>query len=456
MQDAIVIGAGIAGLTAARQLQKRGLDVAVLERASRPGGPILSCREDGYLVEKGPNSLLLPDPWADAFIQELGLSDQRLETRPEAKRRYIVRDGRPVPVPASPWQAAATPLFSLRAKLGFLGEPFRSPLGDADDPDESVAAFVRRRLGPEFLDYAIDPFVSGIYAGDPEELVLRHAFPLMRELEREGGSLVRGALARKRRLKRAGQAYKKRSISFRDGLEALPKRLAATLGNRLWLGSEVVRIERAGVAWRVAWTQGDEPFEAATRFLLVCVPAYAVKALPWPEPLRSALRNAPDLPYPTVHSLALGFRRSQVAHPLDGFGILAPSKERRTILGALFSSSLYPGRAPKGRCLLTVMLGGRRKPELAAAEEPALRALSLADLSDLLGIEGEPEFSSLATWPRAIPQYTAAFGPWSETLRSLQEALPGLRFGGHAIDGISLGACLLGGKRVAEAVPDPA
>lgn len=450
MHDAIILGGGISGLTAGYLLQRDGFDVAVIEKAERPGGPISSIRKDGYLHERGPNSLLLPDPWVEQWLRELGLENQLQETAPAASNRYIAKNGRLVPVPASPLNAITTPLFSLKGKLGFLAEPFRSRISDHAGSKETVASFVTRRMGKDFLDYAIDPFVSGVYAGDPNQLILAYAFPLMRSFEREGGSIIRGALRYKKKRKREGTAFKKRSISFRDGLGILPETIARKLGNRLWLRSTVETVERLGDLWRISWSQGGERFSAESKRLLVCLPSYAIKSLSWSSPLAEAIRAAPDLAYPPVHSLALGFKCSQISHPLDGFGVLVPSKEPLTILGALFSSSLFPGRAPEDHALLTVMIGGVRHPELADANQDALTAIAMQDLKPLLGITGEPEVVNCVTWAKAIPQYTAEFGAWRDALRRLESDHQGLHFGGNSVDGIAMGSSILSGKRLAD------
>lgn len=468
MQDAIILGGGISGLTAAYLAQQQGLDISVIEKGKAPGGPISSFREEGFLVERGPNSLLLPDPWVESLIAELGLANQLQETSPLAQKRYIVKNGRPVAVPNSPLQALFTPLFSLGGKLGFLLEPFRKQISERAAANETVANFVQRRMGKDFLDYAIDPFVSGVYAGDPHRLILQHAFPMMRGFERDGGSIIRGAIAHKKNQKRAGTAYKKRSISFTDGLGVLPATLARKLGNRLWLDSEVVAVNRVEDYWQVTWKQyADVPgseattlerastsptnFEGFAKKLIVCLPSHAIKRIAWSEPIAAPLRASPNLEYPAVHSLALGFRREQIDHALDGFGLLVPSKESPTILGALFSSSLYEGRAPDGHCLLTVMLGGIRHPEIAALAPERLLELALRDLRSLVGLKGDPCFYRCSSWPRAIPQYTRDFGPWKDTLTGLEEEFPGLHFGGTCRDGIAMGASILSGKRLAAA-----
>jgi len=449
MQDAIILGGGISGLTAGYLAQKQGLDISIIEKAAHPGGPISSFSRGGYLVERGPNSLLLPEPWVEAFIEELGISSELLETNPAASKRYIVKNGNPLPVPSNPLQATTTPLFSLRAKLGFLLEPFRKAISERAAKSETVAEFVERRMGADFLDYAIDPFVSGVYAGDPSTLILEHAFPLMRGFERDGGSIIRGAMTHKRKQKKAGSLYKKRSISFRNGLGTLPATLARKLGNRLWLDSEAVAVNRIDNAWQVTWKRAGENFEGFAKRLIVCLPSYAIKKIAWSAPIAEQIGTSPNLHYPAVHSLALGFKRELVSHPLDGFGLLVPSKESSNILGCLFSSSLYDGRAPEDHCLLTVMMGGMKRSDLAILPQSELETLALKELEALLGLQGEPSFSHCTSWPRAIPQYTREFGSWSDTLKALEAEFSGLHFGGNSVDGIAMGASMLSGKRLA-------
>lgn len=452
MKDVIILGGGISGLTAGYLAQQRGDDIFVIEKSGKPGGPISSFEAEGFLVERGPNSLLLPDPWVETLIDELGLNGELIETSRAAKKRYIVKGGRPVPVPQSPIQAAFTPLFSIRGKANFLLEPFRKTIPQHAAVNETVAAFVARRLGKDFLDYAIDPFVSGVYAGDPNQLILDHAFPMMRGFETNGGSIIKGAIKHKKHLKQTGKNYKKRSVSFREGLGTLPLALARKLGNRLWLNSEIVAVEKLDDCWSVTWTKGGETTVGQAKKLLVCLPSHAIKRISWDQSISDRLRTAPNLAYPAVHSLALGFKREQIKHPLDGFGMLVPSKESPTILGALFSSSLYENRAPAGHCLLTVMLGGIRHPELAGASQDSLLEIAVRDLRSLLDLKGDPEFYRCTSWPKAIPQYTREFGAWKEAVYAIEKQFGGIHFGGNSVDGIAMGASILSGKRLAAAI----
>lgn len=454
MQDTIIIGAGITGLTAAYLLKKKGEEITLLERSKTAGGPISTVKKDGYLAETGPNSLLLPNTWCEEFLEELGLNDKILEASPAAHKRYIARDGKPVAVPMSPAQAVTTRLFSLKAKIGFLAEPFRKAISHEDAETETVASFVSRRMGPEFLHYAIDPFVSGIYAGNPHELILKHAFPLMRSFEENGGSIIRGALKRKKQQKKDGTAYKKRSITFKEGLETLPFTLAAKIGDALELNSCIQKIEKLENGWHVSYEQNGNQLSKQARRLMICIPSHAIKSLPWEAKIQAKLNASPDLPFPAVHSLSLGFSNEQITHPLDGFGMLIPGLEKSDILGALFCSSVYSDRAPEGHCLLTVMLGGQRRPDLAERSIDELQKIAMNALGPLIGAQGKPTFRSLSTWPRAIPQYNESFAPWKATIAQIESESANLYFGGNCIDGIAMGACIVSGKRLSEIADD--
>ncbi len=452
MQDAIIIGGGITGLTTGYLLQQKGLEISVVEKSLRPGGPIQSVNHNGYLIEKGPNSLLVSDPWIDSLIQELGLRDDISKVSPDAKKRYIARNGKPVSVPSGPFELIGSPLFSFRGKLSLLAEPFKKPLSGDKSNFETVSEFVKRRLGQEILDYAVDPFVGGIYAGDPDELILKDAFPILWELERNHGSLLKGMRSKRKDHSSGSIPNRSQSLNFNEGLHTLPKAIAKKLGNRLWLGSQGVAINRNDRGWQVTWKREGENFEGFAKRLFVCIPSKDVRKLAWPYPISDWISGCPELPYPTVHSLTLGYRREQIQHPLDGFGILVPKREPATILGAIFNSSVYPERAPEDQRLITVMLGGRRDPQLADSDEEELVDIARSDLKYLLGITGAPSFQYLTTWKQAIPQYTSAFVQWKSCIQTLETDYPGLRFGGNSVDGIALSSSLLSAKRLSEII----
>jgi protoporphyrinogen/coproporphyrinogen III oxidase len=442
-----ILGGGITGLTAAWHLQRAGFSPIVFEKSARVGGVIGGVRSDGWLHELGPNSLLESSPEITAFIDALRLAPRRLYAASAAKQRYIVRGGRPVAMPRSPLGFAGTPLFSWRAKLALLGEPWRrrGPMGR----EESVADFVLRRLGREFLDYAINPFVGGVYAGDPERLSVRHAFPKLHALEQEHGSLIRGAV--KRRNTSGGP--KGQIFSFPNGLSELPDALASALGDAICLRTEVKAIRRTEDAWEIECECGDRAWMEEYAAVVCALPANALAALTIegvPEARQLAILR--EIEHPPVASVFMGYKRSDVLHPLDGYGLLVPQVERRLILGTLFSSTLFPDRAPEGYVGLTSFVGGMREPELAGLNDSELVRIVQAELSRLVGVRGSPVYTHVHTWPRAIPQYTLGYQRFKDAIASVEASTRGLFIGGNCRDGISLTNCIESGRRLADSV----
>lgn len=439
-----VLGAGVTGLTTAWQLQRRGIPVVVFEAGPAVGGVIQSVRDGEWLRETGPNSLFESSPEIRGILSALGLDSRRLEASPAAARRYVVRDGRLVALPASPLQFAASPLLSLPAKLRILGEPFirRAPA----ESDESVADFVTRRLGAEFLDYIVNPFVAGIYAGDPRELSVRQAFPKLHALEQAHGSLARGSLARRN----ASGGPRGAMVSFPDGLGEIPQALARALGYAVRLNHRAVRLARTGSNWQVTYSadglQGQEAFSA----VICTLPPARIAELIWTDaPPATALAELKNIEQPPVASVFLGFRRENVVHPLDGFGMLTPAVEHRRILGTLFSSTLFPGRAPAGHVALTTFVGGTRQPDYASLKDRELLAIVRGELAALLGVQGEPVVAHVQRWPRAIPQYGVGYQRFKDACLQAELSAPGLFIGGTCCDGVSLSNCLAAGERLA-------
>lgn len=448
----LVVGAGLTGLTTAHHLRAAGHEVTVVDAGDAPGGVVQSVARDGWLVERGPNSCMLT-PDVAAIVDATGCTPALLRADGAGNRRYIVRDGRPVPVPMSPPAMLSSPLFSFTGKLRVLREPFIARRTDAGD--ESIADFVRRRLGREVLDWAIDPFVSGVYAGDPTRLSVGHAFPRLTALEREHGSLIRGAiaLARRRGAQRATEAasgQRGAMISFRDGMQTLPRALATSLGPRVQCATRLVSLApraHGGVAAIIE--RGGLRADLDADAVVFTAPLHALDAVTLPAVTHAALERVRTLRYPAVASIALGFRREDVVHPLDGFGCLVPSRERRALLGALFSSTLFPGRAPAGHVLLTCFLGGTRRPDLGVATTETLLAHLRPDLRDLLGIHAPPVFVEHTTWPRAIPQYELGHDTIIAAAESIEAALPVLVLDGQFRRGVSVGDCLTAGATLA-------
>jgi oxygen-dependent protoporphyrinogen oxidase len=450
--DVLVVGAGLSGLTVAFRLARAGLRVETLEAAARPGGVIGSKRRDGVLWESGPNSALDTSPLIGELLRDAGIEGERLDASKIADRRYILRDRQLIPMPTSPLAFLDTPLFSLRTKLGLLREPFigRAPA----DVEESVASFVRRRLGDEFLDYAIEPFVAGIYAGDPEQLSVQAAFPRLYALEQKYGGLIRGLILGARERRKAGEKGKNtaKSFSFREGMQTLTDGLARGIGTgRIHCGVRVSAVQREpdGTFALEAETSGER-FTRSARAIVLAVPAYEATQLVAPlAPAAAAALNA--IAYPPVASVVSAFKRSDVAHPLDGFGFLAPKKELPLVLGTLFSSSMFTGRAPEGMVALTTFIGGRRNPELACNELPQIAATVRNSLQVYIGA-AEPQWHEISRWPRAIPQYTFGHLQRIAAIESAEQEFPGLHFCANYRGGVSVGDCIKSAHAVVERV----
>lgn len=440
-----VLGGGITGLTAAWQLGQAGVTPVVFEKSCRVGGAIGTWRDDGWLHERGPNSLLEGSADVAHLIDAIGLSERRLYAGSAARKRFIVRDGRPLALPGSPQGFLRTRLFSLSAKLALLGEPFRRRA--AATADESVADFVVRRLGTEFLDYAVNPFVGGVYAGDPRRLAVRHAFPKLHALEQEHGSLLRGALARRN----VSGGPSGRMFSFPDGMEELPLALARSLGDAVHLDAQVRSLRRHDHYWEII-VEFDGLVHHETFDAIVCaLPAAALARLPFENISTHRLEGLREIEHPPVASVFMGFRREDVAHPLDGFGMLMPEVERGHILGTLFSSTLFPGRAPAGHVALTTFVGGTRQPELATLDDSALTDLVRGELARLLGVRRDPVCLHVQRWAHAIPQYTLGYARHKDTIATFESAAPGLFIGGNCRYGISLANCIESGRKLAAA-----
>jgi oxygen-dependent protoporphyrinogen oxidase len=444
--DVIVVGAGLSGLVTAYRLQRSGLSVRVLEATARAGGVIGSERRDGVLCELGPNSAMDTSPAINALLDELGIRDQRVDASATASRRYVVGGGRLVPLPNSLASFIGTPLFSTSAKLRLFAEPFirRAPSGG----EESVAQFVCRRLGREFLDYAVEPFVSGIYAGDPEQLSLPAAFPRLHELEQRHGSLFVGALRSALGRRRATVQSKARatSFSFRDGMQTLTDALAAPL--QIDRGASVTYLERQyDGSWLVAADAGAR----AARSVVLAVPAYA--AAPTVRKFAPEAAEAlAAIPYAPIAIVVSAYRRADVAHPLDGFGFLAPAVERPRILGSLFSSTMFAHRAEAGTTVFTSFLGGRRDPDRASASDPELLEAVQRELARLAGVSGQPLIHRITRWPFAIPQYTFGHRGRIAVLEQAERDWPGLFFCANYRGGVAISDCLGRGTEVAHAV----
>ncbi len=454
MRSVAIIGAGITGLTTAFYLKRKGVPVTVYEASGRVGGAIQSIRAEGYLAEFGPNTILETSPKVAQLVVDVGLASRRLDPDPKAGARYVVRYQRPIPMRASLWGFFTTQLFTTRAKLAVLREPFVPPRRDGKE--ESVAEFVLRRLGQEFLDHAIDALVAGVYAGDPYKLSVPQAFPKLGQLEARYGSLIKGQIFGARERKRRGEIAKDRApkFSFDEGLQVLPETLRERLGEAVRLNNTVTRLTQTPEGWTLDVRGRGKPSRAEHSAVIYAGTAFKLAELEVQTLMPLHLATFAEIRYPPVASVVLGFRREDVGHPCEGFGMLIPKVEGFKILGTIFSSSLFPNRAPAGHLTLTSYVGGERHPELASLPPEKLFALTCEDLRVLLGVRGKPTFQHSVFYPRAIPQYNLGYGRYRELMADIEQKAPGLFFAGHYRDGISLSDTIVSACNVADRVGD--
>lgn len=445
--DAVILGAGVSGLARARRLHDAGKRVLVVDKAAQIGGAVRSRRREGFLCEEGPNSMLVKSQEVWEWLHQLGLSDSLLEADPASANRFLVKKGRLVPMPRSPWQAVTTPLYSPAAKLRLLAEPF---IPKTKLADESVSTFVSRRMGPEFLEYGISALVSGIFAGDPDRLSLTHAFPKVWNLEQTYGSLIRGAVGLKRDRRKQGiRPFQNRMVSFLEGLAQLTSALAAPLPDSAFaLQTELAQATFLGPRQWEFRLRGPSAQRRVRAGQWICtVPLHQYPNLPFLA--NQSFPEADAVPYPPLSTVVLGFPRDRVAHPLNGFGALFPRLEKRFSLGVIFSSSLFPHRAPPDQVSLMVFVGGVQQPDNATLPTNQLIEHVLADLQPLLGLRGEPTFSHHTFWPRAIPQYPVGHRALLDELQSAEAAFPGLSLTGNFRGGPGLHDCLANARAIA-------
>jgi oxygen-dependent protoporphyrinogen oxidase len=456
-----IVGGGVSGLAAAHRATEwarergRPLELTVLEAADRLGGTIQTERREGFLVECGPDSFLSEKPWALDLCRRLGLEGRLVRTDDRFRRTFVAFRGRLHPLPDGFQLLAPTrlrpllssTLFSWPGKLRIACDLV---LPRGGDPDESLGAFVRRRLGREALERVAQPLVAGIYTADPDELSLGATMPRFLEMERRERSVI---LALWRAMRRAPALHAGASgarwslfVTFADGMEELIRVLATRLPpGAVRLKERVTAVTRESARWRVVSASGAV-FDADG--LILAPEAHQVaRLLRYVDPALAHLLEG--IAYASSATVTLAYRRDAIGHPLDGFGFVVPQVERRPIIACTFSSVKYPGRAPDGHALLRVFMGGALNESVLTADDAGLVASARAELAPLLGIDGEPLFARVARHPRAMPQYHVGHLTRAEAIERAVARLPGLRLAGGAYRGVGIADCVRSGETAA-------
>jgi protoporphyrinogen/coproporphyrinogen III oxidase len=445
----VVIGAGICGLACAYRLQQLGASVTLLEAGTRGGGIIGTVEKDGFLFESGPQSFQATDLLVD-LIRELGIEGE-LQTADSRATRYVLVHGRLQAVPMSPQAMLTSSLLGVGSRWKILSEPFRKTRPPEDE--ESVASFARRKFGNEILEYLVAPFVSGVYAGDPEKLSLRAAFPSLDEWEREYGSVLRGA-SKSRRAK--GKSEGPPSLcSFRRGMNTLPRAMVKKLGDRLRTRANALSVKRlgqpGGETHEIQFERSGRTETIEAGAAVIATPAYTAAHLI--EDLSPQLGHTlSGIAYAPVAVVASGYYRQQVGRSLQGFGFLVPQTEKLHTLGTVWNSSLFPGRAHEGNLTMTSFAGGATNSEFVGSPDSEIAKIIQSENEHILKITGAPVASSVWSYPRALPQYNLGHGHIVEAIRDAERVLPGLFFAGNYLEGPAIGKCVENGFQTAEAV----
>ncbi len=440
-KSVVIIGAGISGLATAYWLNKNGYDIKILESKKEAGGAMETFIENGFLIDSGPNSGLETTPLIRQIVDDIGLSDEMVYANESSNKRYILRSGELHALPTSPAAFITTGLFSTKAKFRVMAEPF---IGKSDDGYYlSMAQFVKRRLGQEFLDYAIDPFVSGVFAGDPYKLSVKSAFPKLYRLEEVYGGLVmgmiKGARERKRRAEQSKQSAK--MFSFINGMQTFPKAIADKLKNKIQYESRVHSVGRSVNKWIVKYENNGEVKEIKTDFVLSTIPVHSASQI-FSNLDSDFEKHARAIYYPPVMVLFLGFKKKDILRKLDGFGFLIPSNEKKSFLGAIWSSTIFPNRCNNDNAAFTLFIGGARSPFLFDLEKEKLIEKVLNEFKQIMNISNDPIFIKDRMWNKAIPQYNIGYIEHENYFDKFEKENHGIFISGNFRGGISVGDCV--------------
>jgi protoporphyrinogen/coproporphyrinogen III oxidase len=463
--DVAVIGAGLTGLTAAFYLVKAGLSVAVIEKTERIGGVIRTIHKDGFTIEAGPNTGVFSSPELVRLFDDLGDRCSPEFANSKGKQRWIWKGDRWHPLPSGLRSAITTPLFSWGDKFRILAEPFRKR---GTDPYETVAQLVRRRMGKSYLDYAVDPFISGIYAGDPGRLVTQFALPKLYRLEQDYGSFIRGAAKKRKEPKDELTKRATREVfSVKGGLQELIEAIGEAIGKENFrLGAGGLKVSRVDETYILTFSQNGKTESVEADRVVSATGGYALQEIFGPaedgedesDAQSSGLLGTGDLEpfeqlqYARVIEVVAAYKQWQ-GIPLNAFGGLIPSKEQRDALGILFTSSIFEGRTPEGGAVLSIFMGGMRHPEMFDMSDEEIRALALKEIEETLQTGGAlPDHLEIFRYRYAIPQYEKSTEERLAVVRSIEERYPGLLLAGNIRDGIGMADRVKQGVAVAEQV----
>ncbi|MEE9443269.1 MAG: protoporphyrinogen oxidase [candidate division Zixibacteria bacterium] len=452
MKKVAIIGGGISGLSTLHFLRRRHSDKyhpTLFEKESRLGGTIGTDRKDGFISDWGPNGFLDKVPLTLQLVSELGIDDLLEPANPKAEKRYIYRNKKLHEINPSPPKFLSSPLISLRGRARLMGEFFIK--AKTNDDDESIFDFAQRRIGREAAETLIVPMVSGIYGGDAQKLSLRACFPIMEEMEKNHGSLIKAMIARKKQGSKGGPVGPQgRLTSFKNGLNTLIETFEKKYFNDIKSGMEVIAIRKINDGFELNFK-----FTPAEKYdaVICAAPAYAASALTGElnDELSQLLSS---IPYASITVACFGYKSEYIEHDLSGFGFLIPRNQDKRILGSIWTSSIFFGRSPMNMVQLRTMIGGATDPEAINLTDDELTALFHRELSEILGIKNEPDYVKIFKWLKGIPQFVMGHPDKIKKLMEFESKFPGLYFTGNAYDGIGLNDCIIRSEKVVSNLND--
>jgi oxygen-dependent protoporphyrinogen oxidase len=436
-----ILGAGISGLASAHWLEKEGYDVTILDYNFEPGGAMITRNSNGFLVDFGPNSGLETTPKIRELVDDIGLSSEMIYANEEGNTRYILKNNKLMPLPTTPGAFLKSKLFSTSGKLRLMKEPF---VGKSEDGyNQSIAQFVERRLGKEFLENAIDPFVSGVFAGDPAKLSVKSAFPKLYRLEEVYGGLIKGMIkgAKERKQRNEDSKQNAKMFSFRNGMQSFPKAIAKNFKGNIFYDCTIESIRKVENKIIVEIEANKQKGKIVSDVLLSTIPSHSFSKFADPiDPNLSKHLN--DIFYPPVLVLFLGYDKKVIQQKLDGFGFLIPSKEKKKFLGAIWSSTIFENRAKDDRAAFTLFVGGARNPDFTKAQVNDRVDEVIKEFEEIMGITSPPILIEKYFWNKAIPQYNLGYIEHEKYFEQFEKENPGIFLSGNYRGGISVGDCI--------------
>ncbi|KAA3648559.1 MAG: protoporphyrinogen oxidase [Bacteroidetes bacterium] len=444
-----ILGGGISGLSIAYTLKKAGKKFILLEADNEVGGKIKSRKQKGYTFELGPNTVLINNPEIKSLLDELNLNQEIIQPDELAvKKRFILCNGKMEALPSSPGSLFSSKLIGLRSIFKVLGEPFKKPLDGK--LEESLADFTRRRLGNEIYENFVYPFVTGIYAGDPEKMTMDYTLKILKEAEQNHGSIIKGmikTIKAKKAENEASNIPKQKIFIFKDGLQRLPLRMAEEMSSEISYNSKVLQIIKLGQGYQINYTKEGEECSVKVEKLISTLPVHHLTNLiTWNSDLTNALNQIHYVPAIICH---FGYQKNDITTPEKAFGILSRKVETAPFLGVLFNSKFFPHTAPADKELITVISGGYKQEDFANWTVSKIQTTVKQAINDLFQSKNEPEFEHFYQWNQGIPQYEMGHKKIVAAIEKFELEHNGFHILGNFRDGISVSDCIANGIKFA-------